>query len=424
MKVKGLNIEEIKIGGRFREDMGNIEELAASIKEVGILQPISVDEAYNLLAGGRRVEAAKTAGLKVVPAVIQKVSGQLTAREIELLENVCRKDFTWHERAKLEQEIFRLKKEGDPNWSQRDHVDYLGTSKGASGRRLQLAEAMEFIPDLAECATQDEAWKQYKKIEEELITESIKEKAGKELTGAAKHAKTHYMIGDALEGLKIVADGVVHFVEVDPPYAVELHKRKARNQNLKQMDNYNEVEAKKYPDFIKSVATECFRVMYANSFMVWWFGSEWYETVKGILREVGFNVNDIPAIWVKGQAGQTASPDTMFGSTYEPFLLCRKGLPKLRQVGRSNVFNFSPVPPQDKIHPTERPVELMSEILQTCAYPGALICVPFLGSGVTLRAGYKEKMKGFGWDLDKITKNRFVNSVFRDMEEGEEDEDE
>jgi hypothetical protein len=31
-------------------------------------------------------------------------------------------------------------------------------------------------------------------------------------------------------------------------------------------------------------------------------------------------------------------------------------------------------------------------------------------------------MKGFGWDLDKITKNRFVNSVFRDMEEGEEDE--
>lgn len=422
MKVKEIKLDEINIGDRFREDMGDIEELAASVKEMGILQPISVDGKYNLLAGGRRVEAARVTGLTSIPAVIQEVSGKLSAREIELMENVCRKDFAWHERAKLEQEIFRLKKEADPNWTQRDHVEYLGTSKGASGRRLQLAEAMEFLPDLAKCPTQDEGWKQYKAIEEELITESMKEKAGGKLVGAARHAKDHYVIGDALEGLREINSGVVHFIEVDPPYAVQLHKRKSRNQDLKQMDNYNEVDAEDYPEFIKAAATECFRIMYANSFMVWWFGPEWYEVVKSTLREVGFKVNDIPAVWIKGQAGQTASPDTMFGSSYEPFFLCRKGTPKLRQAGRSNVFIYNPVPPQDKIHPTERPIELMLEILRACAYPGALICVPFLGSGVTLRACYREKMKGFGWDLDKITKNRFVNSVFRDMEEEKKDD--
>jgi site-specific DNA-methyltransferase (adenine-specific) len=160
--------------------------------------------------------------------------------------------------------------------------------------------------------------------------------------------------------------------------------------------------------------------MSANSFMVWWFGPEWYSIVKETLKEAGFKVGDIPAVWIKGQAGQTASPDTMLGSSYEPFFLCRKGMPKLRQAGRSNVFNFNPVPPQDKIHPTERPIELMLEILRTCAYPGALICVPFLGSGVTLRACYKENMKGYGWDVDKMTKNRFVNAVFRDQEKEEE----
>jgi ParB family chromosome partitioning protein len=420
MKVRQLKLDEIKIGNRYREDMGDIEELTASIKEVGILQPISVDEEMHLLAGERRLKAARAAELKSIPAVIQKVSGELSAREIELIENVCRKDFTWDERAKLEQEIFQIKQEEDPDWSQRQHVEYLGTSKGASGRRLQLAEAMEFIPDLADCRTQDEAWKQYKKIEEELITESIKEKAGGELIGAAKYAQNHYKVGDAIEGLKKANPNVCHFIEVDPPYAVELHRRKDRNQDLKQMDNYNEINANDYPDFLKTVATECFRIMSSNSFMVWWFGPEWYSIVKETLKEAGFKVGDIPAVWIKGQAGQTASPDTMLGSSYEPFFLCRKGMPKLRQSGRSNVFNFNPVPPQDKIHPTERPIELMLEILRTCAYPGALICVPFLGSGVTLRACYKENMKGYGWDVDKMTKNRFVNAVFRDQEEEEE----
>ena len=81
------------------------------------------------------------------------------------------------------------------------------------------------------------------------------------------------------------------------------------------------------------------------------------------------------------------------------------------------MFEFKPVAPQHKIHPTERPLELMQEILKTFTYPGARICIPFMGSGVTLRAAYKQKSVGFGWDLDEMTKNRFVNQVFRDLKE-------
>jgi|TARA_Y100000310_G_scaffold345664_1_gene467909 ParB family chromosome partitioning protein len=423
MKVRHLKLDEIKVGKRFREDMGDIEELAASFKEVGVLQPISVDEQFNLLAGGRRVEAAKVAELKSIPAIVRKVPENLSAREIELSENVHRKDFTWHERAELEREIFQLKKKDNPDWREEDHVDYIGTSKGASSRRLRLAEAMEYIPELVDCKTQDEAWKTLKKIEEELITESIKEKADDKLSGAALSAKNHYRIGDAIEGLKGCPHPNANFIEVDPPYAVQLHKRKDRNQDLKQMDKYNEVDAKEYPDFLKAVAEECHRITADNSFLIWWFGPEWYEVVKQTLKGVGYKVGDIPAIWIKGQAGQTASPDTMLGSGYEPFFVCRKGMPKLHKAGRSNVFDFSPVPPQDKIHPTERPLDLMLEILRTFAYPGYRICVPFLGSGVTLRAAYKEKMTGWGWDKDKMTKNRFVNQVFRDQEEKEGEED-
>ena len=71
MKVKSLLIEDIKIEGRYREDMGDIEALAASIKDKGLLQPVVVGaDTLALLAGGRRLAASKLAGLSHVPAVL------------------------------------------------------------------------------------------------------------------------------------------------------------------------------------------------------------------------------------------------------------------------------------------------------------------------------------------------------------------
>ena len=146
----------------------------------------------------------------------------------------------------------------------------------------------------------------------------------------------------------------------------------------------------------------------------------WYPTVLSKLRKAGFKVNDIPCIWTKGGAGQTASPDTTLGSSYEPFFVCRKGSPSLTKAGRSNVFDFKPVPPSKKIHATEKPLDLMVEILDTFTLPGMRILVPFLGSGVTLRAAFVNKHFGrcWGWDLSSNMQTRFLGKVMEDQENG------
>jgi hypothetical protein len=64
----------------------------------------------------------------------------------------------------------------------------------------------------------------------------------------------------------------------------------------------------------------------------------------------------------------------------------------------------------------------MTEIMDTFVYPKSRICVPFLGSGVTLRAGYINQCMGFGWDLDELCKKRFINAVYLDMKDGENDD--
>jgi ParB-like chromosome segregation protein Spo0J/DNA modification methylase len=420
MQAKEIKIGSIIIGERFREDLGELSNLVESIKDKGVIQPITIDDAYNLLAGRRRIEASREAGLKTIPCVIRSVHGELDAREIELFENIHRQDFTWVERAKLEERIFELKKEKDPNWSIRKQGKETESGYGAVQRRLALAKAIETIPELADSKTAEEAWKKYKRLEENAVIQLLKQKGEEKYTGAAKFAEGHYIIGDAWEGLKKVNPGVVDFAEVDPPYGVELVKRKSRNIDDKNIKKYDEIDAEDYPQFLENIAEEVYRILRPTSFCCWWFGMTWYSEVLSILRKVGFKVGDIPNIWYKGGQGQTASPDTMLGSSYEPFFLIRKGMPKLAKTGRSNVLHFDPLPPQYKIHSTERPIELMLEILDLCTYSGAIVCSPFLGSGVTLRAAYKRDMTGYGWDLSENNKKLFINKVVADKLQEEE----
>ena len=65
----------------------------------------------------------------------------------------------------------------------------------------------------------------------------------------------------------------------------------------------------------------------------------------------------------------------------------------------------------------------MDELLETFTLPGSVICVPFLGSGVTLRAAYRRKCTGYGWDLDEMTRNRFINQVYRDIAGDDEEQE-
>jgi ParB-like chromosome segregation protein Spo0J len=91
-------IDQIIVGERFRQDMGDLDGLAASIRDTpgrGMLQPIILNERHELIAGRRRLEAAKLLGWREVPCIVSKsLDDTLAALRAERDENVCRKDFT------------------------------------------------------------------------------------------------------------------------------------------------------------------------------------------------------------------------------------------------------------------------------------------------------------------------------------------
>ncbi len=417
MKVKDIPISDITIKERFRRELGSLTSLSESIAEKGLIQPITVDIHLNLVAGARRHAAAKMAGLEKIPCVIRDIESELDAREIELFENLHRKEMEWQEQIRLTARIHNLMKEkhGD-NWTQLKTSKLLGKSRAAVTDAVELAEAMDVIPELEESSTADMARKKYKRvIEEVIVKEALEEAKSKNQKKTILWASDHYIVGDVNKRIGTIADGVMHFAEVDPPYGIDLKKmRKGKGEHL---GTYDEIDAKAYPAFIEETAKQVYRVLYPNAFCIWWHGPTWSSMVLGTLLNIGFKVDPIPAIWYKPGGGFTNSPNTKLARSYEPFFVCTKGEPMLRSRGRSNVYAIPGVPPAQRIHATERPVELMQELLKTFAYPQARVLIPFLGSGNTLIACYKEGMTGFGYDLSKEHKRGFLVRVAKQFPE-------
>jgi ParB family chromosome partitioning protein len=124
-----------------------IQELAASIREVGILQPLvvrSTESGFELIAGERRLRAAKEAGLDRVPVLIRQ-AGENESMELALVENLQREDLNPLETAAAYQTLmegFGLSKEQLAN--------RLGKSRAAVTNTLRLAQLPERIRALLE----------------------------------------------------------------------------------------------------------------------------------------------------------------------------------------------------------------------------------------------------------------------------------
>ena len=436
--LKILNIADITWDKRYREDMGELTDLAESIKDKGVLQPITVSTDMVLLAGERRIRASIQAGLTKIPALVRKSSGDLDAREVELYENVFRKDFAWMEQCALIQEIDRLYKDKNIDWSSRKTAQLLNKSVGGVSQAIQLANAASVIPEIGEYKTANEAFKVLKKLEEDTIIHELAKRQHSQvhgnMPGLDKGVKTmlrladaNYCIGDVFEELAALrTDGVVNIIECDPPYGINLTGVKAsKDSATATIHSYNEIKQEDYHAFLVKLTKELYRVAGRHCWLVFWFGPTWWAEVRGALKDAGWAVDDIPAIWAK-EHGQTLQPELYLARGYEPFFICRKGNPMMTKRGRLNVFNFPGVNSADKIHTTERPVELIEEILGLFGIPTSIVLVPFLGSGNTLRAAYNLGMKCFGFDISEEYKAKFLLAVEEDARRltiGDENED-
>jgi len=127
----------------FHEE--TLQELAASIREHGVLQPILVRPAgdeFQIIAGERRWRASKIAGKETIPAIVERFD-DATALEIALIENLQREDLS-----PLDEAIIYKKMTDELGYSIRNLAGKLGKDKGYVENRLRLATAPDDVREM------------------------------------------------------------------------------------------------------------------------------------------------------------------------------------------------------------------------------------------------------------------------------------
>jgi len=119
-----------------------------------------------------------------------------------------------------------------------------------------------------------------------------------------------------------------------------------------------------------------------------------YEPVYLMLRKHFGDCDETPIIWIKNTPG-IGDPNRTWVYAYEPCFHINRG----RMLVKPQAFNYlkyDTIPPNQKIHPTEKPAPLLRHLITASCVPGELVLDPFAGSGSTLVAADQVGCKFIG----------------------------
>ncbi len=144
-----LRVDQLQRGRyqpRTRMDDASLQELAASVKSQGIMQPILVrpleHNRYEIIAGERRWRAARIAGLNEIPVIVRDVPDS-SALAMALIENIQREDLNPLEEANGVQRLIN-----EFNLTHQEAADAIGRSRSATTNLLRLQNLHQTVRDL------------------------------------------------------------------------------------------------------------------------------------------------------------------------------------------------------------------------------------------------------------------------------------
>lgn len=405
-------IDEIVVPeGRQREGLGGgkeaqtkLKELATSIQKYGVLNPIILRPDKALVAGFRRLNASRLAGLAEVPVRYSDELDAVALEEIELDENVQRQNLTWQEQASAIARIHELRKAQDPNWGQAETAEVTGVQRDRVSRYIQLTEMTKLFPQISKAKNMFQALSQMTALAKGVNrTQAVKDNP---IDYGDLEAKI--WLGDSVELIKSIPAESFHHIVTDPPFGINFDSR--ISDGTDSVTQYSD-SAGEYRRIL-GMAPDLYRVLKPDGFLIWFLGITWYEEAKVAFREAGFTVDEIPIIWDRTE-GSTFSrrSDRYFTRGYDIALHCLKGDAELTKRGRNNIFRFKPVAAEDAEQSVERPVELYAELINYLSVRGEIIADFFSGSGSVAAASVSTGRDFFAIEKDPVRRSRAMAKV-------------
>ena len=246
----------------------------------------------------------------------------------------------------------------------------------------------------------------YKEIKKEEKKAEYKEKVLQERieTKISDNIKN----GDSLKILETLEDGCIDVVLTDPPYGISyVSNRSMFDDAITKRGLLN--DGKKEAFELLDKTCRILQRKTANNAHLYFFCS-WgvFSDFEKIISKY-FTIKT-PIVWDKGNKG-SGDLDNDWGNQTEIILYCVKGK-KLVNTRRGNLISVARLHTSKMVHPTQKPIELLKEILKVSVTDGDFIVDPFMGSGSTIKAANELKYKSLGIELDSEMfniANNFIN---------------
>lgn len=161
---------------RQRQDLGDVSSLAESLARTGLINPVILvkhKDGYLLVAGERRLTAAKSLGWTDIEARLWEDNRISTRRVLEFEENAKRKDLTWQEEIRAIEAYHKMMLSGNPTWSYEDTSRELSIAVTGIAKRMAVAAKLDSMPELMECASWNAAYNIVQRANERALDAGI-----------------------------------------------------------------------------------------------------------------------------------------------------------------------------------------------------------------------------------------------------------
>jgi len=463
-KTKRILIPTANIieGDRVRADYGDLDSLASSIKEQGLIHPIVIDLSYRLVAGGRRFRAMRDVlKLPEVEVNFIEVADDAVLRRLEAEENVRRKDMTWQEQVRSIKLVHQhqalqsaLKGEG---WTQSMTGKLLGKSQANVSYALQIATLLDANDkEVNDCSGLTDAIKLLvKRAEDAAMAELAKQTVAGVPTTAPKQQAVADILsaseadifspavglasrpievelpsgatptpavtiplssmlfkGSCIDWMSGEAEASVDHIITDPPYAIDMANLQQANTGMDVSSTAAEHDVADNESLHTRMIPEFYRILKPGGFCIMWADLMQWQRQYDLCLSAGFKVQRWPLIWAKTHPCMNQAAQYNFTKNYEIAIVCRKGNSTLISPQSSSIWQGSGMSEKDTFgHPFAKPLNLWKWLFGAVAIRGQRILDPFAGSGSSTIAAIQTGLSPIAIELNEAHYNRLVTNV-------------
>lgn len=385
LPIDGIKIEP----GRQRKELRNIPVLADSIKRLGLIHPIVVTREGVLVAGERRLSAAKLLGFRSIHAQFLEDLDPANRRAIELEENIKRENITWKEECLAVAEYHTYRKGLVSDWTETKTAEALGLSKQTVNEKIQVAAALE-RPAVAAADKFSVARGLVARAESRRADEEVASLSATAVPPVAPQSDK-ILCADFREWALDYAGPRFNLIHCDFPYGIGADQRQ-QGVNHETIGSYDDTQAV-YWGLCDTLARSSIRITESSCHLVFWFSMTHYtETLRFLSEETPFDINPHPLVWMKSDnVGLLPDPERGPRRVYETAFLGSRGD---RRVVRA-VANAFHGPTVRSRHMSEKPQAVLEHFFRMLVDDSTVLLDPTCGSGSALRAARAAGAKDF-----------------------------